>query len=97
MIVHFGRAWSSLLPDPLAREAFRPQVERDDIGGQAGFGWMLMLPKDVAGHPGPGFCASLLVRPSTGQTWVVLTNRKVLIESVNERLAIPITSATRAG
>lgn len=56
-------------------------------------------PKDVAGHPGagPGFCASLLIRPSTGQTWVVLTNRKVLVESINERLAIPITSATRAG
>jgi CubicO group peptidase (beta-lactamase class C family) len=98
-LVHFGRAWSSLLPDPLAREALRPQVERDDVGGQAGFGWMLMPPKDVAGHPGagPGFCASLLIRPSTGQTWVVLTNRKVLVESVNERLAIPITSATRAG
>lgn len=51
-LVRFGLAWSSLLPDALAREALQPQAERDGLGGQAGLGWMLMLPKDVAGHPG---------------------------------------------
>ncbi|HVQ95102.1 MAG TPA: serine hydrolase [Mycobacteriales bacterium] len=96
-LVRFGLAWSSLLPDPLAAEALRPQAERDAFGGQVGLGWMLMLPKDVAGHPGagPGFSASLIIRPGLagpggGQTWVVLTNRQVLVEAVNERLAGPI-------
>jgi hypothetical protein len=94
----YGLAWSSLLPDALAREALRPQAERDDVGGQAGLGWMLMLPKYVAGHPGAGsgFSASLIVRPGLvgpgGRTWVVLTNRRVLVEPVNERLALPIRS-----
>jgi CubicO group peptidase (beta-lactamase class C family) len=97
-LVRFGLGWSSLLPDALAREALRPQAERDDSpGGQAGLGWGLVLPKDVAGHPGAGngFSASLIIRPGLvgpggGQTWVVLTNRQVLVEAVNERLALPI-------
>lgn len=97
-LVRFSLAWSSLLPTALAREALRPQADRDGFGGQVGLGWMLMLPKDVIGHPGagPGYSASLirrpeLVGPGGGQIWVVLTNRSVLIESVNERLAQPIT------
>ncbi|MEV1085743.1 serine hydrolase domain-containing protein [Streptomyces sp. NPDC050211] len=89
-LVRFGLGWSSLLPDTLAREALSPQVERDDFGGQAGLGWMLMQPRDVAGHPGSGFSASLIISPSTGRPWVVLTNRQVLAEPVNERLALPI-------
>jgi hypothetical protein len=58
---------------------------------------MLVLPKDVAGHPGagPGSSASLIIRPSLvspggGQTWVVVTNRQVLVESITARLASPI-------
>jgi CubicO group peptidase (beta-lactamase class C family) len=97
-LVRFGLTWSSLLPDALAREALQPHAERNDgPGGQAGLGWMLQLPKDVAGHPGagPGFSASLIVRPQlaspNGQPWVVFTNRQVLVESVNERLALPVT------
>jgi CubicO group peptidase (beta-lactamase class C family) len=91
-LVRFGLGWSTLLPDALAREALHPRTDRDDLGGQAGLGWMLMLPKDVAGHPGagPGFSASLIIRPSTGRPWVVFTNRRVLVEAVNERLALPI-------
>jgi CubicO group peptidase (beta-lactamase class C family) len=97
-LVRFGLAWSSLLPGALAREALRPQAERDDFGGQAGLGWMLTLPKDVAGHPGAGsgFSASLIIRPELagpggGGPWVVLTNRQVVVEPVNERLALPLT------
>ncbi|GEC08783.1 hypothetical protein SSP24_64380 [Streptomyces spinoverrucosus] len=91
-LVRFGLGWSSLLPDTLAREALSPQAERDDLGGQAGLGWMLVSAKDVAGHPGAGagFSASLIVRPSSGRPWVVLTNRTVIVEPVNERLALPI-------
>jgi len=93
-LVRFGLGWSSLLPDALAREALSPQAERNDgPGGQAGLGWGLQLTKDVAGHPGagPGFSASLIIRPSSGETWVVVTNRQVLVEAVNERLALPFT------
>ncbi|GAA5025091.1 serine hydrolase [Actinopolymorpha pittospori] len=97
-LVRLGLGWSSLLPDALTREALAPRAERNDgPGGQAGLGWMLNLPKDIAGHPGagPGFSASLIIRPGLvgpggGQTWVVLTNRQVLVEPVNERLALPI-------
>ena len=93
-LVRFGLGWSSLLPDALAREALQPQAEVDEFGGQAGLGWMLMRTKDVAGHPGagPGYSASLIIRPGLGsQPWVILTNRKVLVEPINERLALPIT------
>ena len=100
-LVRFGHAWSSLLPAALAREALTPQAERDDSpGGQAGLGWMLALPKDVAGHPGagPGCSASLIIRPGQpGQTWAVLTNRAVLVEAVNERLALPLTGVESGG
>src|SRR5262249_52738135 len=97
-LVRFGLAWSSLLPDALAREALRPQAERHDSpGGGAGLGWMLVPPKGVARAPraGPGFSASLIIRPELvrqggGQAWVVLTNRQVLVEPINERLALPI-------
>jgi CubicO group peptidase (beta-lactamase class C family) len=99
-LVRLGLAWSSLLPDALAREALRPQGERDDSpGGEVGLGWVLVLPKDVAGHPGagPGVSASLIIRPSLvspggGQTWVVVTNRQVSVEPINERLALPLPS-----
>jgi CubicO group peptidase (beta-lactamase class C family) len=102
-LVRFGHAWSSLLPGPLAGAALRPQAERKDSpGGQAGLGWALVLPKDVAGHPGAGagFSASLIIRPSHvspglggpggGRPLVILTNRQVVVESINERLALPI-------
>ncbi|GIH22693.1 hypothetical protein Aph01nite_10030 [Acrocarpospora phusangensis] len=90
-LVRFGLGWSSLLPGALAREALQPQAEFP--GGAAGLGWMLVPPKDVAGHPGagPGFSASLVIRPGTGQTWVILTNRRVLVEPINERLIRPLT------
>jgi CubicO group peptidase (beta-lactamase class C family) len=96
-LVRFGAAWSSLLPGALAREALRPQAQRDGVGGEVGLGWMLMRPKEVAGHPGAGsgFSLSLILGPGLAgsgseQTWVVLTNRQVLVEPVNERLALPI-------
>jgi len=91
-LVRFGLGWAALLPDTLAREALRPQAEAPGLGGAAGLGWMLVPAKDVAGHPGAGsgFSASLIIRPGTGQPLVVLTNRQVLVEAINERLALPI-------
>jgi CubicO group peptidase (beta-lactamase class C family) len=100
-LVRFGLAWSSLLPDALVREALRPQAELNAAAGpgvQAGLGWMLVLPKDVAGHPGAGSgcSASLIIRPGLvgpggGRPWVVFTNRQVVVEAINERLALPLT------
>ncbi len=89
-LLRFGLGWASLLPDALAREALTPQAE--GVGSQAGLGWVLVPAKDIAGHPGAGSgcSASLIIRPGGGRPWVVVTDRQVLVEAVNERLAIPI-------
>lgn len=92
-LVTFGRAWASLLPEELATEALRPQAKRDDSGAQVGLGWLLHLGEDVCGHAGggQGGTSSLLVRLSTGQTSVTLTNRLVALEPVNLRLLTATT------
>jgi CubicO group peptidase (beta-lactamase class C family) len=91
-LVRFGLSWASLLPAGLAREALRPQVDRDSTGARMGLGWLLNEPKDVGGHAGGGLgaAASLIVRLSTGQPSVALANRLVPIEPVNARLVRPI-------
>ena len=90
-LVRFGQGWASLLPGALAREALRPQADRDPDGAQMGLGWLLHEPKDLCGHAGGGLgaAASLLCRFSDGQTSVALTNRLVPIEPVNVRLVRP--------
>lgn len=52
---------------------------------------MLLPHKDIAGHPGAGSgcSASLIMRPDGGRSWAVLTNRQVVVEPVDERLALP--------
>ena len=91
-LIRFGLSWSSLLPPGLAREALRPQADRDPDGAQMGLGWLLNEPKDVCGHAGggPGAAASLILQLSTGQPSVALANRLVPIEPVNARLVRPI-------
>jgi CubicO group peptidase (beta-lactamase class C family) len=90
-LVRFGLSWASLLPAGLAREALRPQVDRDSTGARMGLGWLLNEPKDVGGHAGggPGAAASLIIRLGTGQPSVALANRLVPIEPVNARLVLP--------
>lgn len=92
-LVRFGLSWASLLPAGLAREALRPQADRDSTGARMGLGWLLNEPKDVGGHAGggPGAAASLIIRLSTGQPSVALANRLVPIEPVNARLVRPVT------
>jgi CubicO group peptidase (beta-lactamase class C family) len=53
-LVRFGLSWASLLPAGLAREALRPQVDRDSTGARMGLGWLLNEPKDIGGHAGGG-------------------------------------------
>ena len=91
-LIRFGLSWASLLPPGLAREALRPQADRDSDGARMGLGWLLNEPKDVCGHAGggPGAAASLILRLSTGQPSVALANRLVPIEPVNARLVRPI-------
>ena len=91
-LVRFGQGWASLLPGELAREALRPQADRDPDGAQMGLGWLLHRPKDLCGHAGggPGAAASLVSRLSDGRTTVALANRLVPIEPVNARLVRPV-------
>ena len=91
-LVLFGLGWASLLPAGLAREALRPQAARDPAGAQIGLGWLLNQPKDVCGHAGGGRsgATSLIIRVSSGEVSVAMTNRLVPIEPVNARLVRPL-------
>jgi CubicO group peptidase (beta-lactamase class C family) len=92
-LVRFGSGWRSLLPRELAEQALCPHAQQYDSAAEIGLGWLLYRSMDFVGHNGggPGSAASLITRPSTGRTGVVLTNRLVPIEPVNVRL---IRSAT---
>jgi CubicO group peptidase (beta-lactamase class C family) len=87
-LVRFGSGWRTLLPGELAAQALRPHAQQYDSAAEIGLGWLLRHPEDAAGHAGaiPGSSASLITRPSSGRTSVVLTNRQVLVEPVNARL-----------
>lgn len=90
--MRFGRAWASLLPDELAREALRPHAAQGNTGAEVGLGWLLNWPKDVCGHTGggPAAASSLIVTQSSGQVGVAMTSRLVPIEPVTARLIRPI-------
>jgi len=87
-LVRFGSGWQTLLPAELAAQALRPHARQYDSWAEMGLGWLLNRAEDFAGHAGagPGASVSLITRPSTGRTSVVLTNRQVLVESANVRL-----------
>lgn len=87
-LVRFGSGWRTLLPMELAEQALRPQAKQYDSAAEIGLGWLLRRPMDAAGHAGagPGSSASLITRPGTGRTSVVLTNRLVPVEPTNARL-----------
>jgi CubicO group peptidase (beta-lactamase class C family) len=87
-LVRFGSGWRTLVPGELAEQALRPHARQYGTAAEIGLGWLLQRPLDAAGHAGagPGSSASLITRPGTGRTSVVLTNRLVPVESVNVRL-----------
>jgi CubicO group peptidase (beta-lactamase class C family) len=87
-LVRFGSGWRTLLPRELAEQALRPQAPQRDVAEETGFGWGLRRPMDAAGQAGagPGFAASLIMRPSTGRTTVVLTNRLFTVLALNVEL-----------
>jgi CubicO group peptidase (beta-lactamase class C family) len=90
-LVRLGTGWASLLPAALAREAFAPQTGPAPGGFRAGLGWLLP-PGDrddqTALHSGGGVEAVALLRSRVRdlRTHVVLTSRRVTVESVDGRL-----------
>ena len=87
-LVRFGSGWRTLLPGELAEQALRPQAPQRDVAEEAGLGWGLRRAMDVAGQAGagPGFAASLIMRPSTGRTIATLTNRLFTVLALNVEL-----------
>jgi CubicO group peptidase (beta-lactamase class C family) len=87
-LVRFGSGWRALLPGELPEQALRPQAPQRDPAQETGFGWGLRRAMDVVGQAGtgPGWAASLIMRPSTGRTIVVLTNRLLPVLAVNVEL-----------
>jgi CubicO group peptidase (beta-lactamase class C family) len=92
-LVRFGSGWRTLLPAELAAEALRPQGPRRDAVEETGLGWGLRRSMDAVGQAGigPGRAASLIMRPGTGRTVVVLTNRLFPVLALNAEL---VRSAT---
>lgn len=87
-LVRFGSGWRTLLPGELAADALRPQGPQRDAVEEMGLGWELRRSMDAAGQAGigPGWAASLITRPSSGRTIVVLTNRLFPVLALNAEL-----------
>ncbi len=87
-VVRLGVGWSSLLPGTLASEALTSQAAPEPGGRRVGLGWLFSPRGDTAVHAGagPGATASLLIRVRDNRTHVVLTNRQVPIDPINDRL-----------
>jgi CubicO group peptidase (beta-lactamase class C family) len=87
-LVRLGTAWSSLLPAALARQALTVQAEPEPGGYRVGLGWLLGENGDTAVHSGAGLndVAFLRVRVRDLRTHVVLTNRAIMLNSIDARL-----------
>ena len=92
LLAHTGGV-DSPPPAELAAEALRPQGPRRDAVEETGLGWGLRRSMDAVGQAGigPGWAASLILRPSTGRTIAVLTNRLFPVLALNAEL---VRSAT---
>ena len=86
-LVRLGSAWSSLLPAALARQALTVQAEPGPGGHRVGLGWLLSE-DGTAVHSGAGLDATafLRVRVRDLRTYVVLTNRPIMLNSIDARL-----------
>jgi CubicO group peptidase (beta-lactamase class C family) len=87
-LVRLGTAWPSLLPAALARQALTVQAEPGPSGYRIGLGWLLGAGDDTAVHSGTGLdaVAFLRVRVRDLRTHVVLTNRAIVLNSIDARL-----------
>jgi CubicO group peptidase (beta-lactamase class C family) len=102
-LVRLGLHWASLLPAQTAREALTPQAVTAPGDGpdprHIGLGWRTDPAHAVAAMTGGAFGAttSLLVRTDGGRThaFVALTNRRLPIHPVNERVLRACTPVPR--
>jgi CubicO group peptidase (beta-lactamase class C family) len=87
-LVRLGTGWASLLPAALARQALTVQAEPEPGGHRVGLGWLLGENDDTAVHSGAGLndVAFLRVRVRDLRTHVVLTNRPIMLNSIDARL-----------
>jgi CubicO group peptidase (beta-lactamase class C family) len=87
-LVRLGTGWPSLLPAALARQALTVQAEPEPGGHRVGLGWLLGENDDTAVHSGAGLndVAFLRVRARDLRTHVVLTNRAIMLSSIDARL-----------
>jgi CubicO group peptidase (beta-lactamase class C family) len=87
-LVRLGTGWPSLLPAALARQALTVQAEPEPGGHRVGLGWLLGENDDTAVHSGAGLndVAFLRVRVRDLRTHVALTNRVMLLNSIDARL-----------
>jgi CubicO group peptidase (beta-lactamase class C family) len=91
-LVRLGTAWSSLLPAALAAQALTVQAgagaEAEPGGYRVGLGWLISPGGDTAVHSGAGLEATafLRVRVRDLRTHVVLTNRMIMLNSIDARL-----------
>jgi hypothetical protein len=85
-LVRLGTAWSSLLPAALAAQALTVQAEAGWY--RVGLGWLISPGGDTAVHSGAGLEATafLRVRVRDLRTHVVLTNRMIMLNSIDAGL-----------
>jgi hypothetical protein len=85
-LVRLGTGWPSLVPAALARTALSRQGGPGPRGLGVGFGWLLA--GETATYSGAGFEAVALLRSRVRdrRTHIVLANRAVTVESLDDRL-----------
>jgi CubicO group peptidase (beta-lactamase class C family) len=95
-LVRLGLGWSSLLPEALAHEALTPQTDPGPGHSQAGLGWIITPPGEVATHAGANFdgTAAITTRIRDQRTHVVLTSRLIPVNSIEARLLRAWTNPT---
>ena len=90
-LVRLGTGWPSLLPPALARQALIPRISLGGTrlgGAGVGLGWLISAGGATAVHRGMGSdaTASLLNRVRDNRTHVVLTNRQITLDTIEDRL-----------
>jgi hypothetical protein len=95
-LVRLGTAWPSLLPAALAAQALTVQAEAGPGGHRVGLGWLISPDGDTAVHSGVGLDAAALLRVRVRdlRTHVVLTNRQIMLDSIDHRLQRAWSPAT---
>jgi hypothetical protein len=96
--VRLGTGWSSLLPAALAREALTPQAAAEHGARHAGLGWIMRPRGDTAFLSGASVdaVASLTVRIRDNRVHLVMTNRLIPIDPIDDRMLRSWTNPLRS-